>query len=535
MKKWLGIFCLCLLVQSAGATELPDNIYFRAMQAEMNRTKKHLHVEGSAKPLYIVYRIAHQEGQHFSADMGQLYKTSGRDPISGVGMAVYMYAGDQKHNSSGFVDDHYPYTVLSGRGGDSEEALRQNLWQLTDLEYIKASNLAEKKEAYRRRKNLGEEPNDFSTAPHASYVQDIQPFVPYPAAPFEALVQELSAEGKKWPYLEQYEVSVQLGQVARYFLDSEGNFYQIQVPANEVTLVASFRNTDGYKRSLQANYPLPLDISKAEEFIRAKATEFLQQVSQQRTAKKAEPYIGPVLFMPEAAAGFFQQLFIKNIRNSKPLLSARSETDASAGLFKDKVGMRVMSPVFEVFDRPQAREYQGFALAGFMPVDAEGVQAQELHLVENGKLKTLPTIRSLIKDQSRSNGHARSASAYPRANVTNVFFEPTSAVSPELLEEKLLQRCRELGLEYGYIFHSFPYVLAERIYTADGHKEAVYGIKLDGLTARSLRDIAAAGTDAQSINSGNISVITPSILVDEIEMVPTQQKPDRAPFVSLPK
>ena len=178
----------------------------------------------------------------------------------------------------------------------------------------------------------------------------------------------------------------------------------------------------------------------------------MQQIAQQRSAKKAEPYIGPVLFMPEAAAGFFQQLFVNNIRHSKPLLSAGSETDASAGIFKDKLNMRVISPMFEVFDRPQMRQYQGVPLAGFMPVDGEGVQAQELHLVENGKLKNLPTIRSLIKGQTRSNGHARSANTYPRANVTNVFFEPTRAVSAKLLEEKLLQRCRELGLEYGYIF-----------------------------------------------------------------------------------
>ena len=197
--------------------------------------------------------------------------------------------------------------------------------------------------------------------------------------------------------------------------------------------------------------------------------------------------------------------------------------------------MRVLSPLFDVFDRPLQRQYQGSVLAGFMPVDAEGVAAQPLQLVKSGKLQALPTMRSLIKGQTKSNGHARSTTQYPRADVTNVFFEPSEAVSTEELEAKLLQRCRELGLEYGYIFYSFPHIMADRIYTADGHKEPIYGIKLDGLTARSLRDIWAAGTDNEVTSFGNKSIITPSILVDEIEVVPTQQKPDRKPFVPLPK
>jgi len=307
------------------------------------------------------------------------------------------------------------------------------------------------------------------------------------------------------------------------------------VPVSEARFTAQLRNKDGYKQILYASHPLPVEEAAIVPFIRKKADEFLQQVQAQRNTVKVEPYVGPVLFTPEAAGEFFNYLFVKNVRNNKPLLSAQQESDASAGLFKDKLNMRVISPIFDVLDKPRLREYQGKQLVGFMPVDAEGVLAEELHLVENGKLKDLPTMRSLIPGQTHSNGHARSSQQMPRSNVTNVFFEPSQTFSPEQLEQKLLQRCRELGLEYGYIFHSFPFIMAERIYVTDGHKEQVYGIDLKGLTPRSLRDILAAGDDSDVTTIGNVAIVAPSILVDEIEFVPSQQKPSRKPFVPLPK
>ena len=534
MKKYIALIFLFAPLYGTSSV-LPDNIYFKAMQAEMNRTKKLLHVKGSEKPFYIVYRLARHRGQTFSAEMGVPYARAEEKPSSGVSMAVYMYAGDAKQNSSGYVDNYYGYRVLSATSGDSYEALRQNLWQLTDLEYIKASTLAEKKQAYKRRKNLQQEPPDFSEAPAASFVEEITPFHPQDKKIYTQLVSELSAKGKELPYLERYSVVVSFKQIERYFLDSKQNFYQYQIPNNEVRFSAQFRNKDGYKQSFQLEESLPVDTTQVAAFIQKKSDEFLTYIRQQYNAVKAEPYIGPVLFKSEAASGLFNSLFIQNVRNTKPLLSAQREIDSSAGLFKDKLNMRVISPLFNVFDRPQARQYKGRTLSGFMPVDAEGVKAQELQLVENGKLKTLPTMRSLIQGQTRSNGHARSGTQMPRANVTNVFFEPTQTYTSEQLEEKLLQRCRELGLEYGYIFHSFPSIIAQRIYVDDGHKENVYGIKLEGITPRSLRDIVAAGEDSEVSLNGNVSIIAPSVLVEEIEFVPSQQKPDRPPFVPLPK
>ncbi len=548
MKKYFFLLLICLACP-LGAAQLPDNMYFRAMSDEMRRTQKELRVKGSPRPYFTVYKVTAVTSQTFSAQFGAPYAVS-EEPETWLQAAVYMYAGNAKENSSGFVNNMYYFEpAMVSSVPVSYEGLRRVLWQMTDMEYVAAGDSYEKKMAYKRQKNITDDLPDFSKAPKASYVRDITPFVKADGRLYQQLVNELSALGKKWPYLENFGASLRRTQQDIYFLDSEGDFYQYSRPACSLRLSSSLRNKDGYKESLTENIPLECFQTPDAAELRAKTEEFLARLQDMYNAKKAEPYLGPVLLEPKAAGGFFNQLFVRNANNSKPLLSAQAETDGTAGQFKDKLGMRVISHLLDVYDRPQLREYDGRTLPAFMPLDDEGVESQELQLVQSGKLLALPTIRSLVKGQKQSNGHARMSSrTLPRAALTNVFFTPKTSLTQEELEQKLLDRCRELGLEYGYIFPRFAQLkdgkgeinFAWRIYTADGHKEPVYGLRLEGVTTRSLRDVLAAGSDEEvSVFADNatllsFAVITPSVLVDEIEILPTQRKPDRAPFVALP-
>ena len=130
--------------------------------------------------------------------------------------------------------------------------------------------------------------------------------------------------------------------------------------------------------------------------------------------------------------------------------------------------------------------------------------------------------------------------------ATNVFFEPKNPLPSDKLEAELLARCREQELEYCYIFHVFPgqagadkLATAERIYTKDGHKEPVYGLEWTEVGSSSLRDIWAAG-DKQEVThiseyGVNVSLVAPALLIDNIELMVTQKKPDQKPFLSLPR
>lgn len=548
MKKSIFLLLLLCSLPLTGAS-LPDNMYFRAMNDEMKRTQKELRLQGNPKPFFTAYKVALSQVQRFSAMFGTAYDSFDKVQ-SNLEAAVYIYAGDAKQNSSGFRNDAYYYRPASFQNIPlSYDGLRRILWRLSDVAYVTASNSYEKKEAYKRQKNLKENLPDFTKSPKASYVKDIPPFPQLNAPKYQQMVNELSALGKELPYLEHFRAVLDVSQQDIYFLDSEGDFYQYSVPSVYLSLSGALRNQAGYKETVSDNIPLEWGEEPDMAFMLEKTKQFLSRLEQTYKAQGAEPYLGPVLLEPKAAGGFFNQLFVRNANNSKPLLSAQAETDITAGQFKDKLGMRVMSNLLDVYDRPQQALYQGQPLQGFMPVDDEGVQAQELTLVQSGKLLALPTVRSPIAGQKQSNGHARmSGATYPRAALSNVFFVPKQPQTEQEMEEKLLSRCRELELEYCYILPRFPTIsggqgelgFAWRIYSRDGHKEPVYGLRLTGVTTRSLRDILAAGDNAEVsyfIDNASLipfSVVAPAIVVDEIEILPTQRKPDRKPFVPLP-
>ena len=48
--------------------------------------------------------------------------------------------------------------------------------------------------------------------------------------------------------------------------------------------------------------------------------------------------------------------------------------------------------------------------------------------------------------------------------------------------------------------------------------------------SRALRDILAAGDESDVYSN----VITPALLVDEIELLPSDRRPDRKPFIARP-
>ena len=548
MRKSLFVL-LVLLAGSVTAAPLPDNIFFRAMQDEMQRTQKELRVPGSPKPFFTAYKIIYSTSQNFEALFGVPYARE-EEPKTNLTAMGYIYAGTARTNSSGFDNDMYYYRPLvSSAGPLSYEGLRRLLWRLTDSEYIFASTSYERKEAYKRQKNIIDPLPDFTASAKASYVQDIPAFPKIDAATSQKLVEELSALGKELSYLEFFSTALQFAQQDIYFLDSEGDFYQYSIPLASFSITARLRNQDGYKENIRQNWSLPWEAALNQAELKEWTEQFLQELQDMYQARKAEPYLGPVLLEPKAAGGFFNQLFISNANNPKPLLSAQRETDTTAGQFKDKMGLRVISHLLDVYDRPHVREYENIPLQAFMPIDDEGVEAEELKLVQSGKLLGLPGSRSPISGQKRSNGHARfNSRTYPRAMLSNVFFTPKNPLSTEELEQKLLARCQELELEYCYIFPRFPVInggkgeldFAWRIYTDDGRKEPVYGLRLEGVTTRSLRDVSAAADDmsvshfVDNRTQMPFSVIAPSVLVDEIEILPTQRKPDRKPFVPLP-
>ena len=539
--KYAWLICLLSVTGLLSAAQLPDNIYFRAMQDEMTRSKKQLRLPGEVKPLYIAYVIEVTDRQDFSAQLGALTGAVGitePENTPDVQVAVYIYAGDEKNNSSGLEEQNKRFGQSSSR--NSYTSLREDLWYLTDREYIRAAKRAERKAAIKRDKQLPAQEPEFSRAPQAYFTEELTPFVPRDRAVFNALVQELSAQGKQYSYLENYGVRLSFGQRQSFFLDSEGNFAQMQTPNDSVLFTARFRNRDGLDEDIRDRYILPADPLKQEPFIREKAARFLQYASRMQQARRGDFYTGPVLLMQDGVTQFLERLLEDNLRNTKPLLTEGNLEDPSVGKLSKKVGRRVLSAGLDVWDRPLLREYNGIPLSGFRPVDSEGVAAQELQLVENGKLKEIPTMRSLLPGQKKSNGHAYiSGGQYPRAMLSNMFLTAREPLSQAQLEEKFLALCREQGLEYCYIIYSWQgrggLNIAERVYSTDGHREPVYGLAAEQENdTRALRDIVAVGEQLEVFSAPDFTIVAPNLLVNEVELKPIERDSDRPHLVPMP-
>ena len=548
MRKILALLCLCALwvpaVAGKTASALPDNIYFRAMQDEMTRTLKKLRSKGSPNPYYLAYKLIKSTRLFWRASLGESYATS-NFPDTQLEAVVLLGVGSDKNDQFGFDNNRYYYQPMQAQNvADSYDGIRRTLWQLTDAEYLISSDSYAKKQAYKRQKNLSDNLPDVTPAPQGSAFEELPAFPTPDAQKWLAVLKKLSAQGKEIPWLEDFALSFGVQQEDSFYLNSLGGAYQVPFTKATVMWYAQFRNQQGYVQQVSTSLTLPTFLTPDEEVLAQKTDQFLKEITLRYQAYKAEPYLGPVLLRPAAAARFLRGNFVWQVQNVKPLLSDKYDSDARAGSFRNKKGLRVMANGVDVIEDPLARSYEGEPLV-YVPVDDEGVPAQKLALTVRGQLHELPLSRRPVNKGQVSNGHARlSAYTYPRESLTNVFVQPKEPLAQEALDQKFVALCREWELEYCYEIDSFDSTSdtlvnrAWRVYATDGRKEPVFGLELQSLSERSLRDIVAAGGTTEVAYDGeplrSFTVITPSLLLQEAEGVPSDAKPDKPPFVTKP-
>ncbi len=549
--KRIGILLFTLLSFGvAFAADLPDNVYFRAMKDEMQRSLEQLRLEDHPAPYYISYWLTHMYDVEIEASLGALVPSLYNAQDDGYMEAtVFVSVGSDQQDSLGFVDTEWGYRRAEwGLGLFNAQTflgygtLRQRLWWLTDRAYLQAANLYQQKQNYKQKKNILSSLPDVVPSPSAQFVEKITPWTQPDIKGIQETVRQISALGKELPFVENFTANLLFKREDRYFLNSRGSFGQYIVPWQRMKLRVTFRQSDGKTSSM--NYTFWLKDDSPAEMARARqeAQNLLARVRQAYAAPDGEAYVGPVLLKPRAAAAFLEESILRDLGKSKPLLLAYADEDKGAGKWYKKRHVRASTSLLTLYDRPLQRTFEGVSLARFFPLDDEGVAAENLTLVKDGYIQDLPLTQRPLLASHRSNGHAYIASQYgPREGLTNVFVEPKLIWTDQQMEEKLLSRCRELNLPYGYILHDDSPsgdLGIERIYTADGRKETVLNLKWDGNFAspRDLRNVLAVGGKSELVsNFSDKVIITPSILLQEAELVPQEHKPHRKPFLARPK
>jgi predicted Zn-dependent protease len=255
-----------------------------------------------------------------------------------------------------------------------------------------------------------------------------------------------------------------------------------------------------------------------------------------RTAPLGEAYTGPVLFEGRAGAEALAQSFV-------PLLLAERGPDSdnprfarqASTPFLTRIGLRVMSESFSVSDTPSLTQFAGRPVPGAYEVDDEGVPAQDVRLVENGRLLMLLTNRTPQRNLPRSNGHARGNG--PQAGVVQV--TSSRAIPAAEMKKKLLELLRIQDKQFGYIVRGIDTQSTPEIFklSRDGREELVRGVALGEVPPAAFRDILEASTEltlyTYRTGGGPVTLVAPALLFEEIEIVETRddilQKPPVVP------
>jgi TldD protein len=421
-------------------------------------------------------------------------------------------------------------------------ALRHQIWLATDNAYKAATESLTAKQAKLKQYTVDQPVDDFA---HADPITSIgsPAKLDFDAAPWLKMLQDSSALYKTDPQIESFEAALNFSGVTRYFVSSEGTAVRSGQNVYELRIAGSTQAEDGMRLDRSHGYSVTnIKELPSEETLLTDTRTLLGTLKQLRDAPIVdEEYRGPVLFSADAASTAFADLVGENILGLKPDLGQPARTK---GAFATSYKSRVLPDFLSVVDDPTLASMNGRSLMGKYEVDDEGVRAESVSVIENGKLVNYLIGREPIRDFPASNGHgrARIPQNSPGPSIGNMIVRSSETSSPEELKKKLIEICQQRELPYGYYVETLgpqraPRLLY-RVWTKDGHEELVRGATFGDLDTRSLRnDLIAVGNDVYIENlSQNIphSIVSPSILFDELDVKRANANKDKLPEYPAP-
>ncbi len=441
---------------------------------------------------------------------------------------------------------------------NNEDAVRQAIWDEVNNRYKFAVDMYQKTKA-ESSVNVEEEDKApyFSEAKVEKYYE-----APLPAEKmtidmdqWAARMKEISAVFKNQPGIMKGDAIMIYTVERRYFVNNEGTEVVQNLPYARIMVFGETKADDGMELPLNLSYFAydPADLPANDKII-ADAKEMVKTLEALRVAPVVDPYTGPALLSGPASGVFFHEIFGHRIEGQR----MKSENDGQT--FKKMVGQLVLPADMHVYDDPTLRKYAGEDLNGFYKYDDQGVKAERVDVVVNGKLNDFLMTRTPIDGHPRTNGHARASDGFdPVSRQSNLVIETSNPKTPEELRQLLIEEVKKQGKEYGYFFkevtsgftftgkgatNSFNVTPLE-VYKvfADGRPDQlVRGVDLIGTPLSMFSNIIYAGNDVRvftgmcGAESGSIPVtaISPTILVNKVETQRKAKSQDILPILPAP-
>jgi predicted Zn-dependent protease len=513
----------------------------RAMQDELARSQSQLILPGMQRPYFIEYRIDDFATYNAVANFGALVRDEAdHRRIVRVSIRIGSYTTDSSSSRG-------EGSVALATTDNNPEAIRYSLWNATDEAYKNALRAYSAKQAALKRFETPPTAQDFAPAKPTITVGPLVS-LDIDRAEWRRRIIEASGLYATAPEVRANSANIEYSSVSlrglavnRYLVNTEGTIVRDGYTGYSANISVGSQAPDGMQL-VRDNGTTGVTASELESWpaFRQRVINNLKTLEALRTAPvvSAEDYHGPVLFSGDAAADVLDRLFVPNIEADRPEMGTTARTQ---GIYTSSFHARVLPEFLSAIDDPSLATFVGHKLVGSYAIDDEGVPAQKVDVVTDGKLENYLIGRTPVRDFPASNGHGRAPIGQsPRSRQGVLLFKSKSPLSNDAINARLLAMAKEQGRDV-YAVETLGSELAPRLLYLvhpDGTRQLVRGAVFDELDNRSLRsDIVAAGDDPYVSNSlGPIPVTTiaPSLLFDDISVKRATDEQQKLPYYPPP-
>jgi len=535
-----ALFAALTLSVSKFSTAQSDDPMLKAMQAELEREKAQLVLPGMQHPYFIEYRLDEFSTYEAIANYGALTREEeSRRCVVRVTVRIGNYVTD---SSSGRGDG----TVQLGPQDNNPDALRYALWLATDDAYKNALRAYTGKLAALDRYQQKRTENDFSQEKPVVHIEPLRK-LEIDRDEWKHRIVEASGLYASAPEVRSFANQVQYSTaniramvLNRYLVNTEGTTLRYGISAYNNAISVGGQAPDGMRLG-RDNGSVAITAAELESWpsFRKRVIDDLKSLDDLSKAPvvDGEDYHGPVLFSGDAASDVMNRLFVPNIEADRPELGTTART---TGIYNSAYKARVLPQFMNVIDNPLETKFAGRNVVGAYQVDDEGVPAQAVNIVTDGRLENYLIGREPVRDFSNSDGHGRAAPGAPAHSRSGVIiFKPTNPVPVAEMNKKLLAMAQEQKRDV-YAVETMGGEVPRLLYRVhpDGTRQLVRGAAFDELDNRSLRsEIVAAGDDPyvnDSLGTLPQTTIVPSLLFGDIGVKRTTEEQQKLPYYPPP-
>jgi len=549
------LLAACASVAAGRPKEVPAPPILTAMQGELDRSMQAFS-QGDPAAYFISYTVADRQYVEVSGSNGALL-TSAED--RGRWLEVQTRVGGYQLDNTHPLGDQPPSWTSAGATAtldDNIPVLRREIWRETDRQYRAAAQALIKvktSEQVQVQTAEGAAPDFSHEDPHTFIGPRVEIHVD--RAPWEERVRKYTAAFSKSPAVLNSIVTFTALGMNQYQVNTEGTKLAFGQVHYRLELTVQSKAPDGMDIDRYENFDW-LDPKDApdDSTVFAGIQKMIDEATALDNAPLVDPYEGPALLTGRAAAVFFHEVFGHRAEGFR-------QKDINEGqTFTSKIGEQILPDFISIKDDPTEATLGGEMLLGNYLYDDEGVPATDVHLVDNGVLKTFLMSRSPLVNIPQSNGHGRRQLGYvPVARQGNLIVSSTRTVTNDQLRAKLIELIKEQGKPFGLLiddiaggftftgrgqpqaFQVLPLVVY-KVFPDGRPDQLVRGVDIVGTPLVSLTKIVATGDKPEIFNgycgaeSGSVpvSAVSPAILISEMEVQKKETSTDRPPVLPPP-